>query len=95
MNFVIAGTGLIALSVVYLAVKLRVVYWIARDPGSAGGVPTLDALFVPPAFVTIGVVFVLDGMSVWAGMGIWATSVVVSLLSMWVASILGSRQRSG
>jgi hypothetical protein len=91
---VLVGVGMIAFGIAYLVIKLRVVYWVARDPGSAGGVPTLDTLVVPPASITIAVVFALDGLPVRIGMAIWAGSVIAALICMWLATHLGLNRGS-
>ena len=91
---VIGGSILIAGGIVYFTVKLWVVYWVAREPINAGGVPTLDAIIVPPIAVVFGIAFISPGQPVWIYVPIWFALIAVATAGFFLASRLGSRRFS-
>ena len=82
---------LIAGGIVYCAVKLRLIYWVARAPINAGGVPTLDTIVFPPIAVVFGIAFIAPVQPFWIYMTIWLALFAAAIAGFFLASRLGSR----
>ena len=89
----IGGIILIGMALVYFAFKLRVIYWVARDPQSAGGVPTLDTVIFPPIFCTLGAWFLADATaaSFWQYLSLWLVVTLFAVGCVIITSRLGRR----
>lgn len=99
MVSLIGGLAILAAGLAYFAFKARVVYWVAREPENAGGVPTLDAVIVPPLFCTFGAWFAAGpdgagiGLPAWGYVGLWLALTVAAVVGLAAASRLGARGR--
>ena len=99
MVSLIGGLAILAAGLAYFAFKARIVYWVAREPENAGGVPTLDAVIFPPLFCTLGAWFAAgpDGAGIgfpgWGFVGLWLALVVAAFGGLAAASRLGVRGR--
>ena len=91
---VVGGGILVAGALIYFAVKLKVVYWVARDPANAGGVPTVDGIVFPPIVTAIGVSFIAPGQPAWVYIIVWLSSIAVAVVGFLLAFRLGSRRNS-
>lgn len=92
------GIFIIAAALFYFAFKLRIAYSIGRSPESAGGVPTLDGVFLPPAFCAWGIWFVASEIdelrvSAWVAAGFWPLLTVAAAVAMIAATAAGRRNR--
>ena len=92
------GILLVAASLFYLAVKLRVAYSVGAEPENAGGVPTLDGVIFPPVVCAWGVWFIASDMdefqvSAWTGVAIWLILTVVAAAAMAATAAAGRRRR--
>lgn len=98
MIILTGGTLLVAASLFYLAVKLRVAYAVGAEPENAGGVPTLDGVIFPPVVCAWGVWFIASDMdefrvSAWTAVTIWLVLTVVAAAAMSAAAAAGRRRR--
>lgn len=99
MVSLIGGLAILAAGLAYFAFKARVVYWVAREPENAGGVPTLDVVIFPPLFCTFGAWFAAGpagaavGLPGWGYVGLWLVLIVAAVGGLTAASCLGARGR--
>ena len=89
---VVGGSILIAGGILYFTVKLHVIYWVAREPVSAGGAPTLDVIVFPPIAVVLGIAFMAPDRPVWIYVSIWLMLIAAAVVGFLLASRLGSRR---
>ena len=97
MVSLIGGIVILVAALAHYAIKLRIAYWVAREPENAGGVPTLDAVVFPPAFAAFGL-WLASGAasgapSAWAYVGLWLVLILAALGGAAAASRLGARRR--
>ena len=99
MMVLIGGILLIAASLCYLAIKLRVAYSVGECPENAGGVPTLDGVIFPPAFGAWGIWFAAQEVdelrvSTWIAVAIWLVLTAAAAAAMSAATAAGRRRRA-
>lgn len=94
----IAGIAFMAISLLYMGLKLQVAYWLGAEPESGGGVPTLDAILFPSAIFAWGLWFAANGgdetrLSVWVGLGVWVVAMLLAVIGMNAATAIGRQRR--
>jgi len=80
------------LGLLYGVFKCFIVYDVAKEPLSSGGVPTLDGVIFPPIFITIGLSVVIRLHPFWWCLVIWLLLMIFFGVSHWVLTRIGERR---